>query len=92
MSQENLQAFYKVFRTDLALQQELEGITDPSEYAAKAVSLGASKGIEFTAADVEAALVSPATFLAESIGEELNDLELQVVAGGAAKNCYRTNV
>lgn len=85
MSRENLQAFYKVFRTDLKLQDQLQGITDTGEYAAKAVSLGASQGINFSVADVEAALADPTVFLEEGLGEELNDMELAVVAGGGVE-------
>jgi predicted ribosomally synthesized peptide with nif11-like leader len=82
MSRENLSAFYQAFRTDLTLQQQLDGITDPAEYVDKAVSLGASHGFEFTHEEVEAAIANPSAFLEESLGDELNDLELQVVAGG----------
>ncbi|MBL1178785.1 Nif11-like leader peptide family RiPP precursor [Pantanalinema sp. GBBB05] len=87
MSRDNLSAFYQVFRTDLTLQQQLEGITDPSEYVDKAVSLGASRGFEFTHEEVEAAIANPSEFLEESLGEELNDLELQVVSGGSPRSC-----
>ncbi|MBL1178783.1 Nif11-like leader peptide family RiPP precursor [Pantanalinema sp. GBBB05] len=82
MSRENLLAFYQAFRTDLTLQQQLEGITEPAEYVDKAVSLGASRGFEFTHEEVAAAIADPSAFLEESIGDELNDLELAVVAGG----------
>jgi predicted ribosomally synthesized peptide with nif11-like leader len=86
MSKANLQAFYNVFRTDLELQNQLDGITDPAEYATKTVSLGASQGLEFTEAEVEAALAEPTLFLEETLGEELNDSELLiVVAGGQPK-------
>ncbi|MBL1178788.1 Nif11-like leader peptide family RiPP precursor [Pantanalinema sp. GBBB05] len=90
MSKENLSAFYQAFRTDLTLQQQLEGITDPSEYVNKAVSLGASHGFEFTHEEVEAAIADPSVFLEETLGEELNDLELAVVAGGATTSCKNT--
>ena len=86
MSRENLQEFYKAFRTDLDLQDQLQGITDIGEYATKAVSLGASQGIDFSVADVEEALADPAAFLEEGLGEELSDLELQIVAGGGGSN------
>jgi predicted ribosomally synthesized peptide with nif11-like leader len=87
MSRESLLEFYQAFRTDLTLQQQLDGITDPSEYVDKAVSLGASRGFEFTHEEVEAAIANPIAFLEESIGDELNDLELQVVAGGSRLDC-----
>ena len=90
MSKENLSAFYQAFRTDLSLQQQLEGITDPVEYVNKAVSLGASRGFEFTQAEVEAAIANPSAFLEESLGEELSDLELQVVSGGGTPSCKNT--
>jgi len=38
MSKENLSAFYQAFRTDPTLQQQLDGITDPSEYVNKAMN------------------------------------------------------
>ncbi|MBL1178782.1 Nif11-like leader peptide family RiPP precursor [Pantanalinema sp. GBBB05] len=88
MSRESLLEFYQAFRTDLTLQQQLEGITDPSEYANEAVNLGASRGFEFTHEDVEAVIANPSAFLEESIGEELGDFELQVVAGGCKVSCY----
>jgi predicted ribosomally synthesized peptide with nif11-like leader len=90
MSKENLSAFYQAFRTDLTLQQQLDGITDPSEYVNKAVSLGASRGFEFTHEEVEAAIANPGAFLEESLGEELSDLELQVVSGGSIPSCKNT--
>ncbi|MBL1178784.1 Nif11-like leader peptide family RiPP precursor [Pantanalinema sp. GBBB05] len=91
MSKENLSAFYQAFRTDLTLQQQLDGITDPSEYVNKAVGLGASRGFEFTHEEVEAAIANPSDFLEESMGEELNDLELQIVAGGMVVRCFVKN-
>jgi predicted ribosomally synthesized peptide with nif11-like leader len=91
MSKENLSAFYQAFRTDLSLQQQLEGITDPSEYVNKAVSLGASRGFEFTHEEVEAAIANPSVFLEESIGDELSDLELAIVAGGLSRYCRSKN-
>jgi len=87
MPRKSLVEFYQVFRTDLTLQQQLDGITDPSDYANKAVSLGASRGFEFTHEDVATAIANPSAFLEESMGEELSDLELQVVAGGVV-DCF----
>lgn len=82
MSRENLQDFYKVFRTDLKLQEQLQEITDPGEYAAKAVSLGKSHGFDFNVAEVESAIADPAAFLEKGLGEELKDIELAIVSGG----------
>jgi len=90
MSRKSLVEFYQVFRTDLTLQQQLDGIIDPSDYANKAVSLGTSRGFEFTHEDVATAIADPIAFLEDSMGEELSDLELQVVSGGSTPSC-KTN-
>ncbi|MGD1901796.1 MAG: Nif11-like leader peptide family natural product precursor [Geitlerinemataceae cyanobacterium] len=92
MSKQNLQAFYKVFRTDLSLQKQLDGIADEYMYAEKAVEIGRDRGFEFTAADVKAALAEPEAFLEGSIAAELGDYELEAIAGGTLTKCSSDNL
>ncbi|MGD1901797.1 MAG: Nif11-like leader peptide family RiPP precursor [Geitlerinemataceae cyanobacterium] len=92
MSQTNLQKFYQVFRADLSLQKQLDGITDEDVYAEKAVEIGRDRGFDFTTADVKAALAEPGAFLEGSVAEELNDYELEALAGGFLFRCFTHDV
>ena len=85
MSMENLQNFYCELRTDVTLINELQSLPSESAFLGKVVELGASKGYEFTVAEVESALNDPAQFFkAAPISGELSDLELRAISGGVS--------
>jgi hypothetical protein len=54
--QEQFADFRELVFTQLALQEQLRGVADPSEFAAMARDLGAANGFAFTEEDVRAAM------------------------------------
>lgn len=79
MANANLQAFIAQIMKDSSLQDQLKDLTDKAQFTQTMLSLGKSKGLTFTAQDVEATLfqakINPL--------EELSDADLSLVAGGA---------
>lgn len=83
MSIDRLRAFYCEFRADEALTRLFQE-PDAGAFAGAVVALGREKGFEFGERDVQAALEDPGFFLREALSdEELSDMELAVMAGGA---------
>jgi len=56
MSQESLEQFRELVLRDLALQEKLRDIADQAVFLTVVVQLGAQRGYDFTAQEVEAAL------------------------------------
>jgi predicted ribosomally synthesized peptide with nif11-like leader len=81
MSTKNLAKFIEQLQQDTSLQQRLAAVPDKEAQSRLAVELGAQLGYEFTTAEVEE-LRSQRT--QEEKGE-LDDNELEAVAGGKAK-------
>ncbi|MGC2236230.1 MAG: Nif11-like leader peptide family natural product precursor [Pyrinomonadaceae bacterium] len=56
MSQENFEQFRNVVLEDLSLQKQLRAFTKRDIFIARVVKLGAERGFQFTAEDVEEAM------------------------------------
>ncbi len=54
--QKNLARFSELVLADRALHDQLRAITNPADFVALAIRLGAERGCVFTATEVEAAL------------------------------------
>lgn len=78
MSQANLTQFLSKVVGDSALQDQLKGVTEKTRFTETLVRLGNQNGFEFTAAEVDVALIRNKT----NPIEELSDAELAAVAGG----------
>lgn len=78
------QFYQEVVSNDSAVQERLKAATDLSSLAQLSVELGAEKGYNFTAEEVEAVLNQEiATAKSQmSTGEELSEEQLEAVAGG----------
>ena len=75
MSEEQLKAFWEAFQADTALQQKLQGITDPDAI----VAIAKEAGFTISADKI--------TELSEEV-TELSEEDLEGVAGGAALCLY----
>ena len=69
MSEEQLKAFWEAIQADTALQQKLQGVTDPDAI----VAIAKEAGFSISADDVKAARKSAA---------ELSEEKLEGVSGG----------
>ena len=78
MSVEQLKKFYQQVSEDEDLQSEFEGLETMEDVMEKTVALGAEHGFEFSAEDVKTVMEQASTQ-----AEELDEAELDDVAGGA---------
>ncbi|MBE9035707.1 Nif11-like leader peptide family RiPP precursor [aff. Roholtiella sp. LEGE 12411] len=80
MSKQNLEQFYIFVQNNEQLQQQLGSSENKDNFSEMAVRIGQENGYSFTADEVEA-LINQRRQESES---ELNDAELEAVAGGQA--------
>ena len=79
MSVEQVKEFYEQVSEDEDLQSEFEGLESEEAVVEKTVALGSEHGFEFNAEDVKNALKQ-----ARAEAEELDDADLEDVAGGSS--------
>ena len=78
MSQTNLTQFLSRIMNDSRLQDQLKGVTDKTGFTQTMIRLGKESGFQFSAEDVDTALIkNQANPL-----QELHDEDLALVAGG----------
>jgi predicted ribosomally synthesized peptide with nif11-like leader len=83
MAQENLNQFYQIAAQDQELHEKLKAAIDPEAFAELVVELGEEKGYSFTTQEVERAIIEAKEKKdTEALWQELNERELEVVAGG----------
>lgn len=80
-----IQKFYVMAWNDPAIVDGLMDITDPQAYAKKAVELGAANGCQFTEDEVAVWAKEKVAALASN---ELDDQQLEAVAGGKSANKF----
>lgn len=83
MSRENIEAFYAVVQNNPQMQEQLESTKDVTKFKDLAVKLGQENGYAFTTEEV-------GIFLEQKAAQgnaELNDRELEAVAGGKRRTC-----
>jgi hypothetical protein len=83
MSIENIQKLYAMAFKNPSLVEGLNAATDQESYAKMAIELGAANGCDFTAEEVAEWQKAKAAALARN---ELDDLQLEAVAGGKGEN------
>jgi predicted ribosomally synthesized peptide with nif11-like leader len=83
MSMENAKAFYEKVKVDQGLQQKIGSLVqqDPAGMEAAIIKVAGESGFQFSLAELKEFLKKTAE--SESQSRELNDAELESVAGGA---------
>lgn len=81
MSVEQVKKFYEQIQEEEDLQSEFEGPETEEALVEKAVALGSEHGFEFSAEDVKTVMEQ-----ARAEAEELDEAELEDVAGGLPSN------
>jgi predicted ribosomally synthesized peptide with nif11-like leader len=81
MSQDSIKKFFEAARTNPELRKAFEDVQDQGQFVALAVEHSAKQGLSFSEADITAELV------AAQASVELNDAQLDQVAGGGWRTC-----
>jgi predicted ribosomally synthesized peptide with nif11-like leader len=83
MERFNLEYFNQVVAQDQELQEKLKAAIDPETFVKLVVDLGKEKGYSFTTQEVEKTIIEAEEKKdTEALWQELNERELEVVAGG----------
>jgi predicted ribosomally synthesized peptide with nif11-like leader len=83
MASENLGQFYEMIAQDQELQEKLKATMGSETFVKLVVNLGEEKGYSFTTQEVERAIIEAKEKKdTETLWQELNERELEVVVGG----------
>lgn len=82
MALEDAKQLYEAIAEDESLQSEFEGLESQDEVIDKALEMAESQDVDVSRSDIEALMKE----LADQ-AEELDDEELEEVAGGFARGC-----
>lgn len=78
---QSLEQFREQVLQNPDLAEQLKAVSSPDEFADLAVQLGQQMGYNFTAEEVKAAVAQHST------STELNDAQLESIAGGTYASC-----